>query len=90
MLEVDSLHSQLGTIVEFRQHKWKPPRHRHRPAPTTLGFGPVGNTTLNRTLMAITSVFSLFGALVIMHGHLHHLEGYQNHLQKNPGLYLHR
>lgn len=66
MLEVDSLHSQLGTIVEFRQHKWKPPRHRHRPAPTTLGFGPVGNTTLNRTLMAITSAFSLFGALVIM------------------------
>ena len=35
-------------------------------APTTLGFGHVGNTTLNRTLMTITSVFSLFGALVII------------------------
>ena len=34
--------------------------------PTTLGFGPIGNTTLNRTLMTITSVFSLFGALVII------------------------
>ncbi|XP_078375162.1 G-protein coupled receptor 157-like [Oculina patagonica] len=34
--------------------------------PTTLGFGPVGNTTLNRTLMTITSAFSLFGALVIV------------------------
>lgn len=34
--------------------------------PTTLGFGPIGNTTLNRTLMTITSAFSLFGALVII------------------------
>lgn len=34
--------------------------------PTTLGFGPMGNTALNRTLMTITSVFSLFGALVII------------------------
>lgn len=34
--------------------------------PTTLGFGPIGNTALNRTLVTITSVFSLFGAVVII------------------------
>ena len=34
--------------------------------PTTLGFGPIGNTTLNRTMITVTSVFSLFGALTII------------------------
>lgn len=34
--------------------------------PTTLSFGAIGNTTLNRTLVTITSALSLFGALVII------------------------
>lgn len=34
--------------------------------PTTLGFGVYGNTTLNRTLVTVTSAFSLLGASVII------------------------
>ena len=34
--------------------------------PTTLGFGAIGNTTLNRTLVVLTSALSLIGAIVII------------------------
>lgn len=34
--------------------------------PTTLGFGAIGNTTLNRTLVVLTSALSLLGAIVII------------------------
>ena len=34
--------------------------------PTTLSFGDIGNTTLNRTLVTITCILSLLGASVII------------------------